>query len=83
MAFTRIRSQIQWHFIQLRKESHTELAEHISYYNISNKLLGNGTDFFLQLIWLLFSCFTISGIRFVKWPPRKPLDDNQVIDDDI
>lgn len=35
MAFTRIRSQIQWHFIQLRKELHTELAEHILYY--SNK----------------------------------------------
>lgn len=35
MAFTRIRSQTQWHFIQLIKELHTELAKQILYY--SNK----------------------------------------------
>lgn len=39
MAFTRIRSQIQWHFIQLGKELHTELAEHISYYS-SKQIVG-------------------------------------------
>lgn len=62
MAFTRIRSQIQWSFIQLGKELHTELVEHILQY--SCKVLGNGKYFFLQLIWLLFSCCAIEDIRY-------------------